>query len=167
MTNATDGPWGVSSAVPISSVVVVMKTLALALIAATATSLAAAQAPDSGLKHKLALATCSDCGTVQEVRKEKRKGEGGAVGVIGGAVVGGLLGNQVGGGTGKTLATVAGAAAGGFAGNEVQKHVTSKEVWVTSVKLKDGGVRKFEQEPQPAWKAGSIVRVQGNKLSTR
>lgn len=36
-----------------------------------------------------------------------------------GAVVGGLLGNQVGGGNGKTLATVAGAMLGGYAGNEV------------------------------------------------
>jgi uncharacterized protein YcfJ len=38
-----------------------------------------------------------------------------------GAVVGGLLGNQVGGGTGKTLATVAGAVGGGYVGNEIAK----------------------------------------------
>jgi uncharacterized protein YcfJ len=37
-----------------------------------------------------------------------------------GAVAGGLLGNQVGGGKGKTLATVAGAVGGGYAGNRVQ-----------------------------------------------
>lgn len=37
-----------------------------------------------------------------------------------GAVVGGLLGNQVGGGNGKKLATVAGAVAGGAAGRQVQ-----------------------------------------------
>ncbi|MBC7501107.1 MAG: glycine zipper 2TM domain-containing protein [Herminiimonas sp.] len=36
-----------------------------------------------------------------------------------GAVVGGLLGNQVGGGNGKKLATVAGALLGGYTGNEV------------------------------------------------
>ncbi len=36
-----------------------------------------------------------------------------------GAVVGGLLGNQVGGGNGKKVATVAGALLGGYAGNEV------------------------------------------------
>ncbi len=36
-----------------------------------------------------------------------------------GAVVGGLLGNQVGGGNGKKLATVAGLLLGGYAGNEV------------------------------------------------
>lgn len=37
-----------------------------------------------------------------------------------GAVVGGLLGNQVGGGRGKTLATVAGAVGGGYAGNRIE-----------------------------------------------
>lgn len=36
-----------------------------------------------------------------------------------GAVVGGMLGNQVGGGNGKKLATVAGVLLGGYAGNEV------------------------------------------------
>jgi len=39
------------------------------------------------------------------------------VGIATGAVVGGLLGNQVGGGNGKTLATVAGAVGGGYLGN--------------------------------------------------
>ncbi|MBC7415705.1 MAG: glycine zipper 2TM domain-containing protein [Herminiimonas sp.] len=36
-----------------------------------------------------------------------------------GAVAGGLLGNQIGGGNGKKLATVAGVLLGGYAGNEV------------------------------------------------
>ncbi|MDP2057323.1 MAG: glycine zipper 2TM domain-containing protein [Thiobacillus sp.] len=40
-----------------------------------------------------------------------------------GAVAGGLLGNQVGGGSGRTLATIAGAAAGGYAGSQVQKNM--------------------------------------------
>ncbi|MBK4733001.1 glycine zipper 2TM domain-containing protein [Noviherbaspirillum pedocola] len=43
------------------------------------------------------------------------------VGIGVGAVVGGLLGSQVGGGTGKTLATIAGAVGGGYVGNEVAK----------------------------------------------
>jgi uncharacterized protein YcfJ len=41
------------------------------------------------------------------------------VGIGVGAVVGGLLGNQVGGGNGKKLATVAGVIGGGMLGNEV------------------------------------------------
>jgi uncharacterized protein YcfJ len=44
-----------------------------------------------------------------------------AVGIGLGAVVGGLLGNQVGGGRGKTIATVAGALGGAYAGNEIAK----------------------------------------------
>lgn len=108
---------------------------------------------------------CETCAVVQSVRQENRKGKGGAVGVIGGALAGGLLGNQVGGGTGKTIATVGGAAAGGYVGNEVQKKVTTKKVWVTTVKNKDGSVRSFEQEPQPNWQAGNIVRIQNDQLS--
>ena len=38
-----------------------------------------------------------------------------------GAVLGGLLGSQVGGGNGKTLATIAGAVGGAYVGNEVAK----------------------------------------------
>jgi outer membrane lipoprotein SlyB len=111
------------------------------------------------------LAACDDCGTVHAVHKEKRKGDGGAVGIVSGAAVGGLLGNQIGKGNGRALATVGGAVAGGFAGNEVQKHVTSTDVWVTEVRLKDGSVRRFEQSAAPAWKAGAVVRVQGKALS--
>ncbi|MGE7136990.1 glycine zipper 2TM domain-containing protein [Luteibacter sp. NPDC031894] len=38
-----------------------------------------------------------------------------------GAVAGGLLGNQIGGGKGRTLATVAGAVGGGYAGHTIQE----------------------------------------------
>jgi outer membrane lipoprotein SlyB len=118
-------------------------------------------------KHKTAAVLCDHCGTVQSVQLEKRKGEGGAAGIIGGAVVGGLLGNQIGKGTGNKVATVGGAVAGGYAGNEVQKHVTSKKVWITKVRMRDGSVHSFEQEAKPAWAAGNTVRVHENKTLTR
>lgn len=41
------------------------------------------------------------------------------VGIGTGAVIGGLIGNQIGGGNGKTLATVAGVIGGGMIGNEI------------------------------------------------
>lgn len=41
------------------------------------------------------------------------------VGIGTGAVIGGLIGNQIGGGNGKKLATVAGVIGGGFLGNEI------------------------------------------------
>ena len=146
-----------------------MKKLFLATMLLTSVAGAFAQPaqhPGLALGHRAkAAALCDSCGKVQSVKEEKRKGEGGAVGIVGGAVVGGLLGNQVGKGTGKTVATVGGAVAGGFVGNEVQKKVTSKTVWVTSVKLKDGTVRNFEQEAKPAWQAGQVVKVSGNTLA--
>ena len=46
------------------------------------------------------------------------------IGIGVGAVVGGLLGSQVGSGNGKTLATIAGAVGGGYLGNEVAKRTT-------------------------------------------
>lgn len=116
-------------------------------------------------KTRVELAICKACGTVRNVKQEKRRGQGGILGVAGGAVVGGLLGNQIGGGNGKTIATVGGAVAGGLVGNEVQKKVTSKRVWVTSVKMKDGSMHNFEQEAQPAWVVGNVVKVDGTTLT--
>lgn len=49
-----------------------------------------------------------------------------------GAVAGGLLGHQVGGGKGKTLATVGGAVAGGYVGNRVQKNAQDRKAYYTT-----------------------------------
>ena len=43
------------------------------------------------------------------------------VGIGTGAVIGGLIGNQIGGGNGKKLATLAGVIGGGYLGNEIAK----------------------------------------------
>lgn len=109
-------------------------------------------------------ALCDTCGTVQSVSQVTREGQGGAAGVVGGAVVGGLIGNQFGGGSGKTLATVAGAAGGAYVGNEVQKKATTKLMWVTTLKMKDGSTRRFEQESSPNWAKGAVLQVDGNRV---
>ena len=138
-----------------------MKSILFAALLISAAGAAFAESPATTAGT---VALCDSCGTVQHVTQEKRKGKGGAAGIVGGAVVGGLLGNQIGGGTGKSLATVGGAVAGGYAANEVQKHVTSKTVWVTRVKMKDGSIRNFEQEARPTWAAGSAVRATDHTL---
>ncbi len=124
-----------------------------------------AKAMTEKAKAAVTLATCDTCGTVESVKREKRKGKGGVLGVAGGAVAGGLLGNQVGKGTGNTVATVGGAVVGGVVGNEIQKKISSKKVWVTSVKMKDGTSKTFEQEAQPAWAAGNVVKIDGTTLT--
>ena len=149
-----------------------MKNFVVASLMAIAAAGALADNPHGlppGIAKKMqarqAAKECHDCGTVQDVRKHTRKGEGGAVGIVGGAVAGGLIGNQFGKGDGKTLATVGGAVAGGFVGNEVQKKVTSKDVWVTTVKMRDGSSRTFEHDQQPGWRTGQVVRVQGTTVT--
>jgi outer membrane lipoprotein SlyB len=124
-----------------------------------------AKAMTDKAKAAVAVAICDTCGTVQEVKKEKRKGQGGMLGVAGGAVAGGVIGNQIGSGTTNKVATVGGAVAGGVIGNEVQKKMTSKKVYVTSVKMKDGSIKTFEQEAQPAWAAGNVVKIDGTTLT--
>lgn len=49
-----------------------------------------------------------------------------------GGVAGGLIGSQIGGGNGKTLATIAGVVGGGYAGNRVQKNMQENNVTTTT-----------------------------------
>ena len=72
------------------------------------------------------------CEDVPVTRKAPVKDEHKIAGTAIGAVVGGLLGNQIGGGSGKTVATVAGAAAGGYAGNKVQGNMQDKDTYTTT-----------------------------------
>jgi uncharacterized protein YcfJ len=73
--------------------------------------------------------------TQREVCHQKEvKDEHRIAGTAIGAVVGGLLGNQIGGGDGKKIATVAGAAAGGYAGNRVQDKMQKGNTYTTTEK---------------------------------
>ena len=103
--------------------------------------------------------SCGNCGVIESTRAISTKGEGGAVGMVGGAVVGGVLGNQVGGGRGKDLATVAGAIGGAFAGNEIEKHVNSNKSFETTVLLDDGKRRVFTSATPGQWQAGDRVKI--------
>ncbi|PHM28563.1 glycine zipper 2TM domain-containing protein [Xenorhabdus budapestensis] len=63
-------------------------------------------------------------GTILSVRpvtiKGGQAGDPNVLGLIGGAVLGGLLGNTIGGGSGQKLATATGAIAGGMAGQGIE-----------------------------------------------
>lgn len=56
---------------------------------------------------------------------EPARGDRNVGGAIAGALIGGVLGHQVGGGSGKDLATVGGAVAGGWAGSNIGRGDTS------------------------------------------
>jgi uncharacterized protein YcfJ len=72
------------------------------------------------------------CEDVVVTRQKPVKDEHKILGTATGAILGGVLGNQVGGGTGKKLATVAGAVAGGYAGNKVQKNMQDRDTYTTT-----------------------------------
>jgi outer membrane lipoprotein SlyB len=78
---------------------------------------------------------CSNCGNVESVREIHSRAQGSGVGAAGGAILGGLLGNQV-------------------EGN--MKATTSYEI---RVRLDDGSARTFHQQSAPGWRTGDRVRV--------
>ncbi len=84
---------------------------------------------------------CATCGKVESVSAVQKKGDGTGLGVVGGAVVGGLVGSQIGGGSGKNAMAVLGAVGGGVAGNEIEKRARATTVYQVRVRMDDGTLR--------------------------
>lgn len=102
---------------------------------------------------------CVQCGVVTSVREVVTKGDGSGIGIAGGAVVGGLLGHQVGGGSGKQIATVVGAVGGAVAGNEVEKRVRSSKSQEITVRLENGSSVVITEADPTSWRSGDKVRI--------
>ena len=109
--------------------------------------------------------TCTDCGKVTAITSAEKAGESGALGVIAGGAAGALLGNQVGGGTGKDLATIAGALGGAYAGKKLEGMVKTQTVWTVSVQYTDGRKANFEFAQAPDLKVGDKVKNAGASIA--
>lgn len=109
---------------------------------------------------------CESCGRVENIREVKHAAKTSGVGIAAGAVVGGLLGNQIGSGNGRLLGTVAGAAGGGYAGNEIEKRTHTTTTYEVIVRMENGKVREFS-EASNAWRIGDPVRVVDGRLRSR
>jgi outer membrane lipoprotein SlyB len=109
---------------------------------------------------------CHDCGRVESVNAITQQAQPSGIGMVAGAVLGGVLGNQVGGGSGKKIATVAGAIGGGYAGNEVEKRTRGNTVYQVRVRMEDGTVRTYS-EPSASWQVGDRVRIVNGSLTQR
>ena len=107
---------------------------------------------------------CVHCGNVESVREITTRAQGSGVGAAGGAILGGLLGNQVGGGNGRQLATVAGAVGGAVVGNQVEGNMRASYSYAIRVRLDDGSRRTFHQQDAPGWRDGDRVRVVNGAL---
>lgn len=102
---------------------------------------------------------CQNCGVVESIRQITTRGDGSGLGAAGGAVVGGLLGNQVGGGHGKEAMTVVGAIGGAFAGNQIEKQAKATRSYETTVRMNNGSSRTVAQATQPEWHDGDRVKI--------
>lgn len=107
---------------------------------------------------------CHDCGVIERVDAIEQKGEGSGIGAVGGAILGGVLGHQVGEGSGKKLARIGGAVLGGFAGNEVEKRTRSATHYQVTVRMEDGTRRVIDQQTTPVWRQGDPVRIRNGEI---
>lgn len=112
-------------------------------------------------------AACAGCGKVLGVAVGEKKGEGGALGVIGGGIAGAVLGHQVGAGTGKDLATIAGAAGGAYAGHKIEEKMKATKVWSVRVQLDNGEEHTFSFDHDPGFAAGDPVKTSGDSIVRR
>ena len=101
---------------------------------------------------------CASCGNIESIRQFKTRAQGSGVGAAGGAILGGLLGNQIGGGHGRQLATVAGAVGGGVVGNQVEGNMRATRSYTIPVRMDDGSHRTFHRS-SPGWQSGERVHV--------
>lgn len=73
-----------------------------------------------------------ECRNVAVTHRRPVQDENRITGSVLGAVTGGIIGHQFGGGHGKDLATVAGALGGGYAGNQIQGSMQESDTYTTN-----------------------------------
>lgn len=102
---------------------------------------------------------CGNCGVITAIHEVHTRGQGSGLGAAGGAVLGGLLGNQVGGGHGRQLATIAGAVGGAVAGNQIEGNMKSTRSYNVVVRMDDGHTRTVHLKSLQNWRTGDPVRI--------
>lgn len=103
-------------------------------------------------------------GHVTSVTPITTQGKETGLGMIGGAVVGGLLGNQIGRGNGRTLATVGGAVAGGYGGHMAENYYSRDTQYRVNVRMDNGTNRSFTYKAAPGFQAGERVHIENGTL---
>ena len=145
-----------------------MTRTALSAVLATLLSVSSLAAQAAPSHHHARALACRQCGTVVSTHTYQRPAaHGSGLGIAAGAIAGGLLGNQVGGGNGRTLATVAGAVGGGYGGNVIEKHARATTVTQVRVRMNNGSVRTFTEAGNGRWHTGARVKLVNGALTAR
>lgn len=110
---------------------------------------------------------CTECGVIANIRQVTHEGQGSGLGAVGGALVGGAVANNIGQGSGRTLATIAGMVGGGLLGNKIEKHQRQTVSYQVSVRMEDGTSSLVSYENAPPWRVGDAVKVVNGTLVAR
>ncbi len=78
---------------------------------------------------------------------------------------GGLVVNQIGKGSGRSITTLLGAAGGAYAGNYIEKSLRESKGYEVVVRFECDSRRSFGSETPPAWQSGDHVRLQNGLLT--
>lgn len=112
----------------------------------------------------------SGVGVVQSVERVQpgKGGIGGSgigLGTLAGAVIGGVVGNQIGAGRGNTVATVAGVAGGAYVGHEIDgRQAAAAEAYRITVRMENGENQVLTQSANTGFRVGDRVRLDDGKL---
>jgi len=117
---------------------------------------------DTAYPRSSSSGTYTTYGVVQSidlVRQDSGNNEIG-LGTLAGAVVGGVVGNQVGAGRGNTAATVAGAVGGGYVGHQLEKRNRQQsDAYKFTIRMSDGSHQSFTQESNADLRVGDRVQI--------
>lgn len=104
-------------------------------------------------------------GTIEAVRVVQIQADsraGGIIGTGGGAVIGGLLGRQVGGGSGRDLATAAGVIGGAVGGSRIEEAANRVNALEMEIRRDDGQRVVVVQKADQRFQTGQRVRLIGS-----
>lgn len=106
----------------------------------------------------------SGYGVVQSIELVRQDVAGGSsalgLGTLAGAVVGGIVGNQVGSGGARPTATVVGAAGGAFVGHELEKRNHQQvDAYKFTIRMNNGPYQTLMQSANPDIRVGDRVQI--------
>jgi outer membrane lipoprotein SlyB len=106
-------------------------------------------------------------GVVESAREVRIDPHETGVGTAGGAVLGGIAGSNVGGGSGQLAGAIGGAILGGIIGQNIEKSANERRGLELTVLLDSGKYVAVVQEADESFRPGDRVRILSGRGATR
>ena len=104
-------------------------------------------------------------GVVDRIEVIKKGDSNNIAGTIIGGIAGGLIGHQIGGGSGQTAATIIGGVGGAVAGSQVQQRTRgANETFRVTVRFENGATETIRQDDISDMRTGDRVRIEGGRV---